>query len=203
MKRYFSVFSPIIAAFMLSNCGESRHTSASKAQAPAAVQAETSAPAAPIPVTTAAPILASGADPEWSIHVEAGIITVKNIDGTLSIYPFVKPRLAAGSATFAIGEGSYATTLILESGPCGDRTFKTTDNTTAKASMRACLTRAQADAALMPAFAGTAAAFASLGCEEAPSEVVDAGGKILGYLQRGRCAATSAAPAPATESPEP
>ena len=136
MKRYFAVFLTFIAAFMLSNCGESRHTPAPVAQAPAAVQVETSSPAAPIPAIPAAPILASGADPERSIHVGAGIITVKIIDGALSIYPFVKPRFAAGSATFAIGEGSYATTLTLESGPCRDRTFKTTDNMTAKASIR-------------------------------------------------------------------
>ena len=47
-----------------------------------------------------------------------------------------------------------------------------------------------------PAFALSAAAFAPLGCEEAPIEVFGGAGEVVGYLQRGTCANSAVAPMP-------
>jgi uncharacterized membrane protein len=47
-----------------------------------------------------------------------------------------------------------------------------------------------------PAFALSAAAFATLGCEEAPIEVFGSAGEPVGYLQRGTCANSTTAVTP-------
>lgn len=48
----------------------------------------------------------------------------------------------------------------------------------------------------VPAFSRSPAAFARMGCDEAPAEVVSNAGELLGYVQRGHCTSPGAGASP-------
>lgn len=279
MARPFSLVLSLGAALIMLACSDKNNTPTPAASIAGAASAVPAAPAAgptTVPVSTLLPVLASGSNPDWSIRIEAGSVTVKGFDGSLTLYPAVKAQISPASAQFSMGSGANSATLALEPGPCVDNHVSAMNATVSingrsgtgcavhpenpasadtsaewvtalfefVPGMRACLARSEAERAYAngierraegsafmrlhyadatqfacaavgaqvskfevvvepseslietPAFALSAAAFATLGCDEAPIQVFGSTGEALGYLQRGTCAASADPPAP-------
>jgi hypothetical protein len=137
-----------------------------------------------------------------AVHPENPVVNEESSDWVTALFddvPAIRACLARGEAERAYASGverraDGSVSLRLRYADATQFTCATTSG--AQVSQFEAVVATTESLIETPAFALSAAAFAALGCDEAPIEVFGTTGEVLGYLQRGTCANSAAVPTP-------